>query len=282
MSRILFILALGLVCLAAGSSLAVDPKPPTSEDWTEDPVRLYPKAVEALEARLEVVYRAAMADADTQEHKEDAVEQRRTLAESQVAWRAWEKADAAFGAVEAAGSKSVEGINLQVAARHLYQLRLRIYQLGTSPIQGWRDMPAVAEYEPFKNPGPVTDENWERFGERDPKMNYPKVLDFFKAKLERIYQGRRQRLPPESRPAFEAAQAAWRAYHEVDGIYGALTVLGGSGQAGFAMDRHAHQLHLRIYQLGTPFSAGWPAVPDAWLPEDAPKPAVPGARAPAK
>ena len=89
MSRIIFILTLGLVCFATDPSWAADPKAPTPGDWKEDPVRLYPKAVEALEARLAVVYQAAMAEADTQEHKEDAEAPRRTLAESQTAWRAW-------------------------------------------------------------------------------------------------------------------------------------------------------------------------------------------------
>jgi|GEM_PF-5181456 len=250
------------------SIFAAEPEPPLMEDWKKDPVRLYPKAVEALEAQLSRVYDAALADAVQQEHPEDAEAQRRTLAEAQRAWRVWEKADAAFGAMEAAGSETVDGINLQVAQRHLYQLRLRIYQLGTSYFAGWEAMPTVAD-DPSEKPGPVTERNWRELAQCAPKLDLPKIIDFFDGKLERISRGRRARLPSEARPAFDAAQAAWKAFHEIDGTYGALTVLGGSGQAVFAMNRHIDQLRLRIYQLATPFDEGWKEVPEVRLPEKA-------------
>lgn len=266
------VLALLLSLCAILPASSAEPKELTEANWQqlvkEDPTLHLPKAIAFFEAKLDRVYRANLAEAEKQQDPEQQG-LGEALVQAQKAWRAWEKADAAFAALEAAGTKTVGAIDRQLAERHLYLLRLRAYEIDISILQGWVDMPAVAEPELAANPGPITDRNWRKYGDKGPKIYLPKVLDFFQAKLERIYQKRLVELLVEARPAFEAAQAAWRVYHEADGIYGAISVLGGSGAAPFSMERHTCQLRLRIYQMATPFATGWmdiPSVPEPTLP----------------
>lgn len=110
-------------------------------------------------------------------------------------------------------------------------------------------------------PVPLTEgQLWHR-AEQIPKMHYPKYIAFLEEKVERVYQAKLKTGDAGYRAALEKSQKAWRAFYEADLIVGAMDTEGGSGQAMFAMQRHAYQLRLRIYQLSTDFLQGWVEIP---------------------
>ena len=118
----------------------------------------------------------------------------------------------------------------------------------------------------------LTEEQIEKLVRKGgPKIYLPKLIDYNKAKLQRIYEAKLEAAEtPEYAEALKKSQEAWEKYYEADRVVGAMDTAGGSGQAVFAQERHVYQLRLRIFQLSTSFLQGWPAIPE--MREAAPAP----------
>lgn len=93
-----------------------------------------PKLIAYNEAKLERIYQAKLAVADPAN--------REALKKAEEAWRKYYEADLAVGALDTRGGS---GQAVFAMERHLYQLRLRIYQLSTDFLQGWVAIPKVPE-----------------------------------------------------------------------------------------------------------------------------------------
>ena len=72
-------------------------------------------------------------------------EYREALQKAQEYWRKFHEADLVVGALDTEGGS---GQAVFAMERHLYQLRLRIYQLSTDFLQGWIQIPKVNEPAP--------------------------------------------------------------------------------------------------------------------------------------
>jgi len=68
---------------------------------------------------------------------------------------------------------------------------------------------------------------------------------------------------PALREALIAAQRAWKTFREADSRYEWVLGEGGSSQSYTVFKRLIHLTQQRIYQLKTPFDAGWVEPPKA-------------------
>ena len=93
-----------------------------------------------------------------------------------------------------------------------------------------------------------------------PKANFPKLVVFMEAKLERVHQANLKAAEPENREALQKAQDAWKKFYEAD-LLAAASEGGGGADNPITMQRKVYQLRLRIYQLSTPFHQGWVEIP---------------------
>ncbi len=93
-----------------------------------------PKLITFTEGKLDRVYQARL--------KAAGPEYRGALQNAQEAWRKFYEADLVAGALALQGGSGQSVFAMQ---RHLYQLRLRIYQLNTDFLQGWIQIPKVDE-----------------------------------------------------------------------------------------------------------------------------------------
>lgn len=84
-------------------------------------------------AKLDAVYRKALANAPDDQH-------RKALDAAQKAWREFFTADRVVAAANAEGGSYASPAQLEQA---IYQVRLRIYQLSTPFLQGWPEVPRV-------------------------------------------------------------------------------------------------------------------------------------------
>ncbi|MCE9612141.1 MAG: lysozyme inhibitor LprI family protein [Chthoniobacter sp.] len=96
-----------------------------------------PKLIAFNEAKLERIYQAKL--------KASGPEYRDALKKAQEAWRKFYEADLIIGALDTEGGS---GQAVFAMERHVYQLRLRIYQLSTDYLQGWFSIPKVHEPAP--------------------------------------------------------------------------------------------------------------------------------------
>ena len=96
------------------------------EQLAQHSPKLYlPKLIAFTEAKLERVYQARL--------KASGPEYREALQRAQEAWRKFYEADLVVGALDTEGGS---GQAVFAMKRHVYQLRLRIYQLSTDFLQG--------------------------------------------------------------------------------------------------------------------------------------------------
>jgi len=93
-----------------------------------------PKLIAFNEAKLERIYQAKLKASDP--------EYRAALQKAQEAWRKYYEADLDVGALDTRGGSGEAVFAMQ---RHVYQLRLRIYQLSTDFLEGWVEIPKVIE-----------------------------------------------------------------------------------------------------------------------------------------
>jgi uncharacterized protein YecT (DUF1311 family) len=93
-----------------------------------------PKLIAFNEAKLDRLYQAKL--------KASGPEYREALKKAQEAWRKFYEADLVVGAMDTKGGS---GEAVFAMERHVYQLRLRIYQLDTDFLQGWVAIPKVDE-----------------------------------------------------------------------------------------------------------------------------------------
>ncbi|MEP6671406.1 MAG: lysozyme inhibitor LprI family protein [Chthoniobacter sp.] len=103
----------------------------------ESPKLHLPELIAFNEGKLERIYQAKLQAADP--------EYRAALQKSQEAWRKFYEADLVVGALDTRGGS---GQAVFAMERHVYQLRLRIYQLSTDFLQGWAPIPKVDEPAP--------------------------------------------------------------------------------------------------------------------------------------
>jgi uncharacterized protein YecT (DUF1311 family) len=103
----------------------------------QSPKLYLPKLIAFTEAKLERVYQARL--------KASRPEYREALQKAQEAWRKFYGADLVVGALDTEGGS---GQAVFAMKRHVYQLRLRIYQLSTDFLQGWIQIPKVDEPAP--------------------------------------------------------------------------------------------------------------------------------------
>lgn len=101
-----------------------------------------PKLIAFNEAKLERVYQAKLKASNP-----DYPEYREALKKAQEAWQRFYEADLVVGAIDTRGGS---GQAVDAMERHVYQLRLRIYQLSTPFGQGWIEIPKVDEPAPNK------------------------------------------------------------------------------------------------------------------------------------
>jgi uncharacterized protein YecT (DUF1311 family) len=66
---------------------------------------------------------------------------------------------------------------------------------------------------------------------------------------------------PQLREALIASQQTWLSFRGADGRYESVLGEGGSARSQSVNERMTYLTRLRIYQLETPFAAGWPALP---------------------
>ena len=126
----------------AGALLLLHPvyaaEQPTEEQLErlaeQSPKANLPKLIAFAEAKLERVYQAKL--------KGSSPKYREALQKAQEAWRKFYEADLAVGALDTEGGSGQAVFAMQ---RHVYQLRLRIYQLSTDFTQGWVPIPKVDE-----------------------------------------------------------------------------------------------------------------------------------------
>jgi hypothetical protein len=83
--------------------------------------------------KLEIVYRAALKNADDDDH-------RNALRESQDAWLKFYAADSVVAGWNAKGGSDAYPAQME---QKVYQVRLRIYQLSTPYRQGWHEVPRI-------------------------------------------------------------------------------------------------------------------------------------------
>jgi len=132
-----------LTMLLAGAFLpAVGAAEPLTEEQIERLVRESPKQhlpelIAFNEAKLERIYQAKL--------KAAAPEYREALQKAQEAWRKFYEADLVVGAMDTRGGS---GQAVFAMERHVYQLRLRIYQLSTDFVRGWVGIPKAGEAAP--------------------------------------------------------------------------------------------------------------------------------------
>lgn len=136
-ARLILILIL-VLCVGA---TALHAEAPMTEEQLEKLVReapkLYlPKLIAFNEAKLESIYQAKLKAGD-EEHCA-------ALQKAQEAWRKYYEADLVVGALDTRGGS---GQAVFAMERHVYQLRLRIYQLSTDFVQGWVAIPKVSDQQ---------------------------------------------------------------------------------------------------------------------------------------
>jgi uncharacterized protein YecT (DUF1311 family) len=100
----------------------------------QSPKRYLPDLIAFNKAKLERIYQAKL-EASGPEYRE-------ALQKAQEAWKKFYEADRVVGALDTEGGS---GQAIYTMERHVYQLRLRIYQLSTSFFEGWVDIPKVEE-----------------------------------------------------------------------------------------------------------------------------------------
>jgi uncharacterized protein YecT (DUF1311 family) len=139
MNHRLAILATLLACaLLHPASAAEQLTEEQLEQLAQQSPKLYlPKLIAFTEAKLERVYQARL--------KASGPEYREALQKAQAAWRKFYEADLVVGALDTEGGS---GQAVFAMKRHIYQLRLRIYQLSTDFLQGWIQIPKVDELAP--------------------------------------------------------------------------------------------------------------------------------------
>ena len=78
------------------------------------------------------------------------------------------------------------------------------------------------------------------------------------AELTKVFEkGLAQEPSPQLREALIAAHRAWRSFREADGHYESVSGEGGSARSQYVNERMTYLTRQRIYQLQTPFAAGW-------------------------
>ena len=125
--------------LFAQSGCADAPGPEVEERLerlvSQSPKMHLPELIEYNQAKLERIYQAKL-----QATKDP--ELRAALEKAQKAWREFHEADRTYGALDLQGGS---GQAVFAMERHVYQLRLRIYQLSTEFLAGWTEIPKVDE-----------------------------------------------------------------------------------------------------------------------------------------
>jgi uncharacterized protein YecT (DUF1311 family) len=96
-----------------------------------------PKLIVFNQAKLKRIFEAKL--------KTSSPEYRAALQKAQEAWEKFDEADLVVGALDTQGGS---GQAVFAMERHVYQLRLRIYQLSTDFVQGWVSVPKVPEPAP--------------------------------------------------------------------------------------------------------------------------------------
>jgi uncharacterized protein YecT (DUF1311 family) len=98
------------------------------------PKQSLPIQINLAEGKLERIYALQL--------KVSNPERRQALQKAQEAWKKFYEADLEFGAIDMRGGSDQAVFSMQ---RHLYQINLRIYQLGTDFLAGWVSIPNVEE-----------------------------------------------------------------------------------------------------------------------------------------
>ena len=136
--RLTILVALLACAFWQGAGAMEQPTEEQLERLAQQSPKLYlPKLIDFTEAKLERLYQAKL--------KASGPEYRLALGKSQEAWRKFFEADLLVGSLDAKGGS---GQAVFAMERHLYQLRLRIYQLRTDFLQGWMQIPKVDEPDP--------------------------------------------------------------------------------------------------------------------------------------
>ena len=139
-----------ILCLAVSFTAVVfsddeapiDPQEAELERMAEQSPKQYlHKLVQYNREKLDAIYEAALDAAEDEQHRE-------ALVESQKAWLAFFESDSAVASWNAKGGSYAYPAQAQ---QKVYQLRLRMYQLSTPFMQGWQQVPRIA------NPKPVAD-----------------------------------------------------------------------------------------------------------------------------
>lgn len=130
-----FLLVLSVSGLLHSAMAGAEPTEERLEKLVQVAPKIHlPELIAYNEAKLERIYQAKLAAADPA--------YREALKKAQEAWRKYYEADLVVGALD---TQEGSGQTVFAMERHLYQLRLRIYQLSTDFLQGWVAIPKVPE-----------------------------------------------------------------------------------------------------------------------------------------
>ena len=96
---------------------------------------------------------------------------------------------------------------------------------------------------------------------QSPKLYLPLLIQATEARLDAIYRARIDAAPVEQRESLGRSQDAWRKFIEAEMEYYSAEQAQNGGSPVYLLERHLYLLRQRIYQIQTPFEAGWPVIP---------------------
>ena len=124
--------------MSSKAETAIDPVEAKLEALVKQSPKLnLPKLLDYNLKKLDAVYLASLKAAENPEH-------RKALEESQKAWLAFFEEDCSVAAWNAKGGSDAYPAQVE---QKIYQIRLRMYQLSTPFLQGWGDVPRIANPE---------------------------------------------------------------------------------------------------------------------------------------
>ena len=127
-----------LIVATSKADISVDPVEAKLEVLVkQSPKSGLPKLLDYNLKKLDTVYQASLKAAKDGKH-------RKALEDSQKAWFAFFEADGSVAAWNARGGSYAYPAQ---AEQRIYQLRLRMYQLSTPFVQGWSEVPRIANPE---------------------------------------------------------------------------------------------------------------------------------------
>jgi len=108
---------------------------------------------------------------------------------------------------------------------------------------------------------PSTEAQLTKLVQQSPKTYLPELIALKERELKQVYEAALKDRDPTYQAALQKSQAAWEAFANADCRVEAIDSAGGSDAAVFTMERKLYQIRLRMYQLQTPFEAGWVEIP---------------------